>query len=142
VGKYVQYDLNRDFVEIKHLVIKEQLSLEDIEDGIEPEEIDLKVAITDHAYKRMNDTVGRDCEWERVEELILEKGNVIFDIKNGEEFILVNDKQTLALVCQMHMQQGVPVLILVTVIRKIYIDKYNQEREKRVYIDKEKNKVY
>jgi hypothetical protein len=136
-----EYDLNRDFVEVKDVMIEETLSPEDVEDGLEAEQLNVKVALTKHAYDRMNDSEGRDCEWNLVENLIYDKSDTLFNVKNGEEFILVNHKQTLALVCQMHQQNGVAVLILITVIRKVYMDKNFQEREKRVYIDKSQ-KVY
>lgn len=137
-----EYDLNRDFVEIKNVMIEETLSPEDIEDGLEAEQLDLKVALTSHAYERMNDTEGRDCEWGLAEELILDKSDVLFNVKNGEEFVLINDKQTLALICQIHQQNGVAVLILITVIRKVYLDKKHRERERKVYINRDSNIVY
>ena len=142
MAKKFEYDLNYDFREVKNVVITETLTQEDIEDGLEAEQLDLQVAVTSHAHARMNNTEGRDCEWELVEDLIVEKGNVLFNVKNGEEFILVNRKQTLALVCQMHQQNGVAVLVLITVIRKVYMDSNLEEREKRVYVDKNAQVVY
>lgn len=137
-----EYDLNRDFVEVKDVLIKETLSPEDLEEGLEAEELELKVALTKHSYDRMNDSEGRDCEWSLVQDLLWDKSDILFEVKNGEEFIIVNDNQTLALVCQMHQQNGVAVLILITVIRKVYLDNNYQECEKRVYIDRNSNKVY
>lgn len=142
MAKKFEYDLNYDFREVRNVRITETLSQEDIEDGLEAEQIDLQVALTSHALDRMNDTEGRDCEWELVEDLIVRKGNVLFSVKNGEEFLLVNEKQTLALVCQMHQQNGIAVLVLITVIRKVYMDRNLQEREKRVYVDKSAQVVY
>ncbi|PLS19024.1 hypothetical protein CVD28_01065 [Bacillus sp. M6-12] len=137
-----EYDLNRDFVEVKDVLIEETLSAEDIEDGLEPEELVLKVALTKHSNDRMNDSEGRDCEWSLVQNLLWDKSDILFKVKNGEEFVMVNDKHTLALVCKMHQQNGVAVLILITVIRKVYMDNNYQEHEKRVYIDRKSNKVY
>jgi hypothetical protein len=137
-----EYDLNKDFVEVKDIMIEETLSAEDIEEGLEPEQLDMKVAITGHAYNRMNDSEGRDCEWNLVQDLLWDKSDILFKVKNGEEFIIVNDKQTLALVCNMHMQNGIAVLILVSVIRNIYVDTNMKERERRVRLKKDHKKVY
>ncbi|WCK57187.1 hypothetical protein PP175_28785 (plasmid) [Aneurinibacillus sp. Ricciae_BoGa-3] len=130
------YDLNFDFKEVKEVMIEETLSQEEINEGLEPETLFLKVALTGHAYDRMNNTAGRDCEWMHVEDLIVEKGNQLFNVKYGEEFVMINDTQTIAVVARMHRQYGDCVLILETVIRNVIMDRNLRERENKVSVNK------
>lgn len=106
----IDFDFNRDFKEVKEVIIRDEFD----------EEVVVKVCVTNHAYDRMYNTYGRQCEWEDVEDLILEKGCKLFDVKNREEFALVNAKRTLALICRLYLyKEGEVVLVLKTVIRKV-----------------------
>lgn len=122
----IDFDFGRDFKEVKEVTIREEY------EG-EVEEVVVKVCITKHAYDRMYNTFGRQCEWEDVEDLILEKGSAIFDVKNREEFALVNASRTLALICRLYLYKGEVVLVLKTVIRKVTLDN-GIEVEKKIRV--------
>lgn len=132
----IKYDLNRDFKEVKHL------SLVALDEDGEEFEFDVKVAYSSHAWYRMYDEQNRYCESEDVENLIRKKANEILEIKNKEQFVIVDDMANpkLAVVCQMHNQDGFTVIIVITVIHKVLFVG-SQIIEKRVFIDKSKNKV-
>ncbi len=137
---YNELDL-RDFALIKDVTLQEALDEETLAEGIEPMVIMFKVAITRHAYDRMYNCDNRYCDWEMVEDLIREKGNQLLDVRNGEEFVMLNDKETLAVVCSINIQEGMCIIAVHTVIRKVYSNRYNIEAEAKVFIDKEKNTV-
>ncbi|MDF2880002.1 MAG: hypothetical protein K0R54_559 [Clostridiaceae bacterium] len=126
-----------DFKEVHELFLVESLTNEDIEDGLEPMEIELKVGYTKHAIERMFNSYGRQCEFEDVENLIIKKTDSIMTIKNNEEFALVNENQTLVLVCEMIQKDGMTILSIITVIRKVFVDKNFNEHEKKVWLNKE-----
>ncbi|ADO59692.1 hypothetical protein [Paenibacillus polymyxa] len=115
------FDLNYDFREVRELMIKEKLSEEELMEGLEAEEVFVKVCITDHVYNRMNNSFGRQCNWEMIEDLILEKGHLLFELKFDEEFAMKNSDGTLALICKLYPHNGELVLILETVIRTVII---------------------
>ncbi|MBP1308926.1 hypothetical protein JOD82_001946 [Paenibacillus sp. 1182] len=114
-----EFDFNYDFREVRELIIKEKLSEEELMEGLEEEEMFVKVCLTKHAHYRMNNNFGRQCDWEEIEDLILEKGHLLFDLKTDEEFALKNSDKTLVLICKLHPYNGDLVLILESVIRKV-----------------------
>ncbi|MFF2532259.1 hypothetical protein ACFVS2_25450 [Brevibacillus sp. NPDC058079] len=134
------FDFNHDFKEVHDLVIKEQLTEEEIEEGLDPEEMVVKVCVTGHAYKRINHDYGRQCEWNDVEDLILEKGHKLFNMKTDDEFAIVNDNKTMVLICKLYPYKGELVLILETIIRKVIIVN-DREVEKKVWLNKETKRV-
>lgn len=128
------YDLNEDFEEVYDLFVEEKLTEEEIAEGLEPMDIHFKIALTYHACKRMYDDYERFCDYELVEALIMEKADQIMSIAGGEEFILLNNKQTLGVVCEMHFQEGMNVIIIRTVIRKVF-------GTMKIRFDNEKKKI-
>lgn len=111
-----------DYREVHDLFVQEKLTEEDIEDGLEPEEMLVRVCLTKHAYDRMYNTFGRQCEWSEVEDLLLEKGHFIFEKKTGEHIAFVSKDQTLAVTCIVHVRKGEVALIVKTVVRNVVID--------------------
>ncbi|WPS85585.1 hypothetical protein SMD22_00565 (plasmid) [Brevibacillus halotolerans] len=130
----LDFDFNHDFKEVHNLIIKEKLTGEEIEEGLEPEEMYMKVCVTKHAFKRMNHDYGRQCDWSDVEDLILNKGHKLFNMKNNDEFAMVNDNKTLALICSVYLYKGEILLILETVIRKVIVVN-DIEVEKKVWLN-------
>lgn len=124
------FDFSRDFKEVRELYISEKLSDEELAEGLQPEEVLVKVCLTDHAYHRMVNTYGREYAWEDVLDLIHEKGHLLFTKKNGSEFAIKNNRNTLVLYCKMYYYRGEIVLVLKTVVRKvIYVDGFEIEQE-------------
>lgn len=140
VKNVVDFDFAYDFKEVKEYVIREQLSVEDIEDGLEPEEINLKVCLTKHVLDRMEGTYGRQCEWVDIEDLILAKAHKLFEVKSGEEIAIVNETKTLVLFCQIYLYKGELVMKLKTVVRKVIVVN-NKEIEKRVWVNQKTRQV-
>jgi len=136
MGKHTQldFDFNYDFKLVEDIVIQEELTQEEIEDGITPFEMDVKVCFTSHAYDRIYNTYGRQCEKEAVLDLIREKGHKLFDLKSGEEFAILNESKTLGLVCKLYQYEDILVLVLPTIIRNVVVGKDYKEYEKKVYI--------
>jgi hypothetical protein len=131
--RLIDFDFAHDFREVHDLLIKEKLSEEDIEEGLEPEEVFLKVCLSSHAYKRIYNDFGRQCDWESVEDLILEKGHMLFSLKTDEEFAIKNSDDTLVLICKLYPNKGDLVLVLETVIRQVIILN-GKEVEKKVKV--------
>jgi len=136
------YDLREDFKQVEDVLLRESLSEEDVLDGLEPMDLDLKVALTHHAYDRMYNTYGRDTTWAEVESLIEEKSDKLFDVRSGDEFILLSEDEKLALVCEMHQQEGMTILVLITVIQKIYKSQQGEYLNKKVYVNRQSSMVY
>ena len=89
----------------------------------------------------MNEEIDRFCDWEDVEALLIDKATQIINAPQKEEFILLKDDSKLAVVCIIKNIEGFSTIVLKTVIRKVFFDNGN-EKEKRVFVDKDKNKVY
>lgn len=122
----------RDYRDVRMMMISETL-----EDG-ETDSMDLYVALTSHAYKRMNEEVSRDCEWEQVENLIIDCGSQLFDVKLGEDILLINDSMTLAITGKLHAEKGKMIFIVFSIIHKI-LRTGDKIIEKKVYINEERN---
>lgn len=137
---YEKYDLRWDFKEVREVCFTETLSGEETLEGLVPETYFFIIGITDHSIKRMFD--DRDVEWEEVEDLVLEKGNKILMVRNQEKFIVMRSDEKLALVFEMFQQDGYPILILKTVIKKVFVSKKGfYETGKKVKF-KESDKKY
>jgi hypothetical protein len=136
----LDFDFNHDFKEVHELVIKEKLSEEEMAEGLEPEEMFVKVCVSDHAYGRITNDFGRQCEWSDVEDLILAKGHKLFSMKTEDEFAIVNENKTLVLICKLYAYKGELVLVLKTIIRKVIVVG-DHEVEKRVWLSKETKQV-
>ena len=100
-----------------------------------------KIAITNHAYQRMNEEIDRFCDWVDVESLLLEKSTEIINAPQKEEFILLRNDLKLAVVCIIKNIEGFSTIVLKTVIRKVFFDNNGNEKEKIVFVDKNKNKL-
>lgn len=125
-------DFHYDFKRVKEFEVKEELTKEELEEGLEPEVMNLKVCITDHADRRSKQ-FDRFFEWSDVEDLILEKAHKFFQIKSGSEFAIRNEKSTLAVICKLLVYQGEVVLVIKTVVRKVTVTEHG-EKEKKVYV--------
>ncbi|WCF11634.1 hypothetical protein NDS46_30270 (plasmid) [Paenibacillus thiaminolyticus] len=106
------------FKEVHDYFIQER---QEIQEGLEPQEILVRVGVTNHAYDRMFNTYGRQCEWSDVEDLILQKGHKLFNIRIGENLSFVNHDHTLVVVCNLQAYQGYLVLSIITVVRKVAV---------------------
>lgn len=134
--KKMDIDFFYDFAMVKDMEIEEKLTEEEIQEGIEPFTMNVKVCITSHVLHRKEHTYGRQFEWYMVEDLLKEKGHKLFNMKNGDEFAIVNDDRTLALICKLYCYDGELVLVLKTVIRNVIVDEHYQEHEKKVWISR------
>ena len=115
--KNTYYELNEDFAEIKSIFVEEVLCKEDLEEGLEPMIFEVKVALTSHAMKRMYSTENRDIEWEEIETILLKAGDSLLSLKNGEVFNIATKDDTVAIVGNVHYQDGDFILIVHTIIR-------------------------
>ena len=138
----LSFESLRDFREIKDVYLEEKLTQEEIDEGLEPYGDLFKVAITNHSYQRMNEEIDRFCDWEDIEDLLLEKSTQIINASQKEEFILLRDDLRLAIVCIIENIEGFSTIVLKTVIRKVFFDDNGNEKERRVFVDRNKNKVY
>lgn len=111
-----------DYKEVHDLFVQEKLTEEDIEDGLEPEEMLVRVCLTKHAYDRMYNTFGRQCEWSEVEDLIIQKGHKLFQMKNGEHMAFYSDDQSLAVTCHVIIRKNELALEVKTVVRNVSIN--------------------
>lgn len=132
----------KDFREIKDVYLEEKLTQEEISEGLEAYGDLFKVGITNHAYQRMNEEIDRYCDWEDIESLLLEKSTQIINASQNEEFVLLRNDFKLAVVCIINNIEGFSTIAVKTVIRKVFFDDNGNEKEKRVFVDKNKNKVY
>lgn len=122
-----------DFREVKYVEVKEILTKEDIEEGMEPENMFLTVGLTGHAYGRMYKTENRWVNWSDVEDLIIYKSNAFFEAPMGEEFILLNNEKTLAIVGELtRNKNGEIIYSIITIIRKVFLDQNGNELERKV----------
>lgn len=112
--------LFEDFREVKDIVLKEKLSEEEIEEGLEPLESFFKVCITGHAFNRMYGEQERYAPYELVEDLIVSKATEIINTSTNEEFILLSSDKKLAVPCIIQKIEGEYAIIIKTVIRKVY----------------------
>lgn len=125
-----------DYGEVIELFIEEELCLEDIEDGIEPEELLVRVCLTGHACERMYNTFGRQTDRSDIEDLVYSKKDALFTLRDGEDFYLINDERTLALPMVAFFGDGSLHLVAKTVTRNVSIQSGVEiERKVRVRID-------
>lgn len=139
-------DFNYDYAKVIELEAVEKLSVEDMEDGLEPMAMTLKLCLPEHVFKRMN-KFGRQFDMEDVIDLVDAKSHKLFDLSHGSEFAIVNEMNTLGLVCHLYnvkdqnSKEQVLALVLSTVIRKVIVDKNHREYERKVYFDKSMQKL-
>lgn len=124
----------RDFKEVKELYLEERLTEEEVAEGLEPIEEFFKVCVTKHAWQRMNNELERNCDYEWVQDLMVSKSNEILNVPMNEDFVLLSSDCKLAVVGLLTKIEGELAIILKTVIRKVFIDKYGNEIEKRVWV--------
>ena len=125
----------RDFFEVRDLLLEEKLTIEEINEGLEPMQEFIKVCISRHAYERMYDQFDRFCEYSEVEDLIISKATEILNTSLNEDFVLLREDFKLAVVCFITNIEGNLSLVIKTVIRKVYVEN-GVEKEKRVWIRK------
>lgn len=123
----------KDFREVKNVYLKEVLTEEEIMEGFEPIEEIFKVCITGHAYKRMFTEFNRYCEYSLVEDLLIDKSNELLNCSMNEEFVIMNEDSTLAVVSKLQRIDGELSIVIITVIRKIYIED-GVEKTKKVWM--------
>lgn len=111
------YDFNKDFKEVRNVFIEENLSKEDLEEGLEPIIYDIKVCLTNHAYHRMYNTENRDVDWEDIETLLLLAGEKLLTVRNKEEIAIATKDFTFVIIGHIHYQDGNLALIVHTIIR-------------------------
>lgn len=124
----------KDFKEVKELFLEERLSPEEIAEGLEPISEIFKVCITKHAWERMECELDRNCDYSLVESLIVFKANEIINLPMNEDFVLLSSDSKLAVVGNLSKIDGHLAITIITVIRKIFIDKNGNEVEKKVWV--------
>lgn len=132
----------RDFKEVKDLYLEEKLTQDEINEGLEPYGDLFKIAITKHAYQRMNEEIDRFCDWDDVEGLILSKSTELINAPQNEDLVLLREDFKLAVCCIIKNIEGFPTIVIKTVIRKVFFDNNGNEMEKNVFINKNKSKVF
>lgn len=124
-----------DFKQVLYVEVSDILTEEMIEEGIEEaDNMILTVGLTNHAYKRVYDTENRWVDVVDINKLIKDKGDVFFKVPMGEEFIIANEERTLAILGVLRRFKAEVVFEVITVIRKVFVDKYGIEREKKVFL--------
>jgi len=123
------YELNKDFSEVKSLFIKEKLDKESLGEGLEPEIYELKIALTLHSIRRMNE---RNIKWSEVEEILLAAGSSLLKLKNGEKFSIFTEDRTFAIIGNVHYQQGNIILIVHTIV---HVQRENGDYKKIIVND-------
>lgn len=113
----ITYDFREDFKTVKTLFVKEELSAEDISEGLEAILFEIRVCFTTHAWNRMFNSINRSVDMEEVLEMLLLAGSKLLELKNGAECIVVTKDMKSAVVGNIHYQDGCPCLILSSVIR-------------------------
>lgn len=121
--------LFEDFREVKFLELKEILTEDEIEDGLEPISEIFRVCITHHAHKRMYSQRERYCEYEWVENLFISKATAILNSPMNEEILLISDDKKIAIVFQLTKVQGELSIVMISVIRNVIIDDNGTEKE-------------
>lgn len=109
-----------DFKEVRFMEITEVLSIEDIEEGLNPITYGFNVAFTCHALRRMHDDFDRQCDFEDVMDLLSSKTSITEQSIHAEFSVLRKDFK-LKIPCVMEIINGEYVLIVKTVIRNVKI---------------------
>lgn len=131
----------KDFKEIKEVYLEEKLSEDEIGEGLEPISEIFKVAITNHAWKRINEDFERFCDWDDIEDLILSKSTELINAPHNEDLLLLRNDCKLAIPCIINKIEGFYTIILKSVIRNVYFDN-GIEKEKKLRVRRENNIVY
>lgn len=124
-----------DFREVKNLFYTERLTKEEIKEGLEPMDFHLKIAITHHAYERMYNTENRYCEYEEVEELLIENCEKIINAERNISYIAMNKDSTFGLIIIIDQISGYDTIIIKTVLKNIEKDKNGNEYCKRLKVN-------
>lgn len=111
------YNFNKDFRDISTVFVEEELSKEEIMEGLGPLTYEVKLCITYHAYERMFNTVGRGVEMHELERLIPGLAKDISSMNNNNKVILISEDETLAVVGNIEFYEGTILFIVHTVIR-------------------------
>ena len=111
------YNFNEDFKYVTNIFIKENLSNEELKEGLTPITYDVKVCLTTHAYNRMFNTVGRGVEIFELKEILLKLGDELLNLGNNNRVIILTKDKTFAVVGSTHYQDGDLAFIVHTVIR-------------------------
>ncbi|MFW6001980.1 MAG: hypothetical protein ACOCQD_01425 [archaeon] len=86
---------------------------------------EIYVDISSHAWKRMGE---REIEEHSIYSSILAMGTRILNFKCNQEFILVNYRDKEAVVCNIHCDNGLIIVEVITVIDTNYVYKHDGQR--------------
>lgn len=111
--------LFEDFKEVKYLVLEEKLTVDEVEEGLEPESQTFAICITNHAYRRMYGEQERYCDYEWVENLLMDKSTAILNSPSNEDILVLADDKKMALVISISIIQGERAISLISVIRNV-----------------------
>lgn len=123
-----------DFAKTWDMIVVEELTEEEIKDGLVPEKAELTVCLPGHVLKRQREE-GRHFDMEMLEELIEEKAPKFMEITPGEDIALVNSKKTFGAVGSLHNIEGHLYFIVYTVIRQVIVVD-GKEVEKEIFISR------
>lgn len=113
---YIDFSYD-DYKDVKLVVIEEELTEEELEEGLVPEAYDIHICLTSHSLYRMNDDFEREIEWNEIEPVILGVGENILQLRDGERFELFSKERDIKVVGIMRFYDGKFNLIIKTVIR-------------------------
>lgn len=135
----VYYELNEDFKKVYSIFIDEKLTEDEISEGLEAMNFEIKVCFTTHAIERCNDELEREVDPAEVVSLFLKAGSSLLNIKNGVDFTVASRDKTFAVMGVMHYQDGNPHLIIKTAVR-VWLE--DEGRYKTLYIKNQKEAIF
>lgn len=123
------------------VLFTEILSEEDILDGREPEVFSPKVFYSYHAIQRMEECLGRQCDYGDIEDLLISNPHII-SMGFRKPFAIMRDDLMLAVLCEFEIIDGEMAFHIITVIRKVEIVNGEEVEEKIALKRLSKRKVF
>lgn len=110
------------------LAIEEHLTEEDVLEGISPEILDFDVAISGHAEGqrvKRNDKRDDGVQVRRTDvfNMVQEYGHRLYDIKNGDEFSVIDSNLGVGVVCVIHQKYPNTLVVVKTILnmKNLYV---------------------
>lgn len=117
---FLLIDINEDFVRNFPLTVTEILTEEQTGEGLEPEDYDFVVGLTQHADDRMEEYGLDDYN---IHVLLEKMGNGLLNITNNETFTVIDAVRGVGIVCVLYQQGLTSVIKVITMLRNsnIYV---------------------
>lgn len=106
-----------DFRRIETFLVTEELSADELEEGLEAMDYLVSVCFSGHSNDRTENEEEREVSWDEMLPVFLEAGDQILSMGNGKDFAISSKEERIAIIGRSQYYNGELYLVLKTVIR-------------------------